>query len=133
MNQYTHKNGIVYKNQFHIIFSPKYRKPVLSNNVEKRLKEILYEEADNMDVEIKTLEIMPDYVDMFIEFDPRLMLHKVIKQFKGKSSHILREEFPFLKSSMPSLWTRNYLSCSIGHISEDEIKKYIESQPKRVK
>lgn len=133
MNQYTNKNGIVYKNQFHIIFSPKHRKPVLTGNVEKRLKEILYEEADNMDVEIKTLEIMPDYVDMFIEFDPRLMLHKVIKQFKGKSSHILREEFPFLKSSMPSLWTRNYLSCSIGHISEDEIKKYIESQPKRVK
>ena len=133
MNQYTNKNGIVYKNQFHIIFSPKYNNPVLTGNVEKRLKEILYEEADNMDVEIKTLEIMPDYVDMFIEFDPRLMLHKVIKQFKGKSSHILREEFPFLKSSMPSLWTRNYLSCSIGHISEDEIKKYIESQPKRVK
>ena len=133
MNQYTHKNGIVYKNQFHIIFSPKYNKPVLTGNVEKRLKEILYEEADNMNVEIKTLEIMPDYVDMFIEFDPKLMLHKVIKQFKGKSSHILREEFPFLKSSMPSLWTRNYLSCSIGHISEDEIKKYIESQPKRVK
>lgn len=133
MNQYTNKTGIIYINQFHIIFSPKYRKPVLTGNVEKRLKEILYEEADNMDVEIKTLEIMPDYVDMFIEFDPRLMLHKVIKQFKGKSSHILREEFPFLKSSMPSLWTRSYLSCSIGHISEDEIKKYIESQPKRVK
>ena len=133
MNQYTHKNGIVYKNQFHIIFSPKYNKPVLSDNVEKRLKEIFYEEADNMNVEIKALEIMPDYVDMFIEFDPRLMLHKVIKQFKGKSSHILREEFPFLKSSMPSLWTRNYLSCSIGHISEDEIKKYIESQQRRIR
>ena len=133
MNEYTHKNGIVYKNQFHIIFATKYRKPVLTDNVEKRLKEIFYEEAIRMDVEIKALEIMPDHVHMFIEFDPRLMLHKVIKQFKGKSSHILREEFPFLKSSMPSLWTRSYLSCSIGHISEDEIKKYIESQPKRVK
>ena len=133
MNKYINKNGIIYINQFHIIFSPKYRKPVLTGNVEKRLKEILYEEADNMDVEIKTLEIMPDYVDMFIEFDPRLMLHKVIKQFKGKSSHILREEFPFLKSSMPSLWTRSYLSCSVGHISEDAIKKYIESQQRRIR
>ena len=86
-----------------------------------------------MDVEIKALEIMPDHVHMFIEFDPRLMLHKVVKQFKGKSSHILREEFPFLKSSMPSLWTRSYFSCSVGHISEDSIKKYIESQQKRIK
>ena len=133
MNQYTHKNGIVYKNQFHIIFSPKYRKPVLTGNVEKRLKEIFYDEADKMDVEIKALEIMPDHVHMFIEFDPRLMLHKVVKQFKGKSSHILREEFPFLKSSMPSLWTRSYFSCSVGHISEDTIKKYIESQQKRIR
>lgn len=133
MNEYTHKNGIVYKNQFHIIFAPKYRKPVLTDNVEKRLKEILYEEAIRMDVEIKALEIMPDHVHMFIEFDPRLMLHKVIKQFKGKSSHILREEFPFLKSSMPSLWTRSYFSCSVGYISEDSIKKYIESQQKRIK
>lgn len=133
MNEYTHKNGIVYKNQFHIIFAPKYRKPVLTGNVEKRLKEIFYDEADKMDVEIKALEIMPDHVHMFIEFDPRLMLHKVIKQFKGKSSHILREEFPFLKSSMPSLWTRSYFSCSVGHISEDSIKKYIESQQKRIR
>lgn len=132
MNQYTNKNGIIYINQFHIIFSPKYRKPVLTGNVEKRLKEILYEEADKMNVDIKALEIMPDHVHMFIEFDPRLMLHKVIKQFKGKSSHILREEFPFLKSSMPSLWTRSYLSCSVGNISGDVIKEYIESQPKRV-
>ena len=133
MNQYTHKNGIVYKNQFHIIFSPKYRKPVLTGNVEKRLKEIFYDEADKMGVEIKALEIMPDHVHMFIEFDPRLMLHKVVKKFKGKSSHILREEFPFLKSSMPSLWTRSYFSCSVGHISEDTIKKYIESQQKRIR
>ena len=121
------------RNQFHIIFSPKYRKPVLTGNVENRLKEIFYDEADKMDVEIKALEIMPDHVHMFIEFDPRLMLHKVVKQFKGKSSHILREEFPFLKSSMPSLWTRSYFSCSVGHISEDSIKKYIESQQKRIK
>lgn len=133
MNEYTHKNGIVYKNQFHIIFATKYRKPVLTDNVEKRLKEIFYEEAIRMDIEIKALEIMPDHVHMFIEFDPRLMLHKVVKQFKGKSSHILREEFPFLKSSMPSLWTRSYFSCSVGHISEDTIKKYIENQKRRNK
>ena len=133
MNKYINKNGIVYINQFHIIFSPKYRKPVLTGNVEKRLKEILYEEADKMNVDIKALEIMPDHVHMFIEFDPRLMLHKVVKQFKGKSSHILREEFPFLKSSMPSLWTRSYLSCSVGNISGDVIKEYIESQQRRIR
>lgn len=128
MNEYTHKKGIVYKNQFHIIFCPKYRRKVLVNGIDIRLKEILYDIAKQKNIEIKALEIMPDHVHMFIEFDPRLMLHKIIKDFKGISSRILREEFPSLKTRLPNMWTRSYFSCSIGHISEENIKQYIENQ-----
>ena len=128
MNEYTHKKGIVYKNQFHIIFCPKYRRKVLVNGIDIRLKEILYDIAKEKNIEIKALEIMPDHVHMFIEFDPRLMLHKIIKDFKGISSRILREEFPSLKTRLPNMWTRSYFSCSIGHISEETIKQYIENQ-----
>lgn len=127
-DDYTHKKGIVYKNQFHIIFCPKYRRKVLVNVVDERLKEILFEIAKTKDVEIKALEIMPDHVHIFIDFDPRLTLHKIVKDFKGISSRILREEFPHLKSRLPSLWTRSYFACSIGHISEETIKRYIENQ-----
>lgn len=127
-DEYTHKNGIVYKNQFHVIFCPKYRRKVLTNGIDVRLKEILYQIAGENDVEIKSLEIMPDHVHMFIEFDPRLTLHKIVKQFKGTSSHILRKEFPSLVRRLPCLWTKSYFSCSIGHISEDTIRKYIENQ-----
>lgn len=81
-----------------------------------------------MNVDIKALEVMPDHVHMFIEFDPRLMLHKVIKEFKGRSAHILREEFPVLKSRIPTLWTRSYLSCTVGSVSEEDIKQYILEQ-----
>lgn len=125
MNEYTHKKGIVYKNQFHIIFCPKYRRKVLVNGIDIRLKEILYDIAKQKNIEIKALEIMPDHVHIFIEFDPRLMLHKIIKDFKGISSRILREEFPSLKTRLPNMWTRSYFSCSIGHISEETIKQYI--------
>ena len=128
INDYTHKKGIVYKNQFHIIFCPKYRRKVLVNGVDERLKEILFDIAKEKDVEIKALEIMPDHVHIFIDFDPRLTLHKIIKDFKGISARILREEFPYLKSKLPSLWTRNYFACSVGHISEETIKEYIENQ-----
>ena len=128
MNEYTHKKGIVYKNQFHIIFCPKYRRKVLVNGIDIRLKEILYDIAKQKNIEIKALEIMPDHVHMFIEFDPRLMLHKIIKDFKGISSRVLREEFPSLKTRLPNMWTRSYFSCSIGHISEETIKQYIENQ-----
>ena len=128
---YIHKKGIVFKNQFHIIFCPKYRRRVLVDGIDTRLKELLHTVAAEKGVEIKALEIMPDHVHLFIEFDPRLMLHKIIKDFKGKSSHILREEFPALKSKIPSLWSRSYFSCSVGHIEEDAIKAYIETQKRQ--
>jgi putative transposase len=127
-SKYTHKKGIVFKNQYHIIFCPKYRRKVLTPPIEKRLKEILYEQAEKMDVEILALEVMPNHVHMFVSFDPRIMPHKVVKGFKGASSHILREEFPELKSKLPTLWTRSYFMCTVGHVNEDTIRKYIEDQ-----
>ncbi len=130
MQKYVRKKGIVYKNQFHVIFCPKYRRKVLIDGVDVRLKEILFEEAGKLSVEIKSLEVMPDHVHIFLECDPRLPLHKVIKQLKGVSSRKLREEFPWLKSRIPSLWTRSYFSCTVGHISESTIMRYIEEQKK---
>ncbi len=131
MQDYARKKGIVYKNQFHVIFCPKYRRKVLVDGVDIRLKEILYEEASKLAVGIKSLEVMPDHVHIFLECDPRLPLHKVIKQLKGVSSRKLREEFPWLKSRIPSLWTRSYFSCTVGHISESTIMKYIEDQKRK--
>lgn len=128
---YVHKQGLVYKNQFHVIFCPKYRRKVLTDGVDVRLKEILKEQASSMNVEILSMEVMPDHVHLFLSFDPRLILHKVIKQLKGTSSRILREEFPSLKSRIPTLWTRSYFSCTVGHISEASVKRYIEDQKGR--
>ena len=126
--EYIHKQGLVYKNQFHVVFCPKYRRPVLVDGVDVRLKEILLEKAAELDVKILSMEIMPDHVHLFISFDPRVMLHKIIKILKGSSSRILREEFPSLKSRLPSLWTRSYFSCSVGHIGEAAVRRYIEEQ-----
>jgi putative transposase len=127
-DKYTHKEGIVYLNQYHVIFCPKYRRKVLVDEIEKDLKKIFYEVAQEKNVEIKALEIMPDHVHMFISVDPRQPLHKLIKLFKGRSSRILRDKYPKLKSRLPSLWTRSYFSCTIGYISEETVKQYIENQ-----
>lgn len=131
MNNYTHKKGIVYKNQYHVIFCPKYRRRVLVDGVDDRLKELVSEVACEMGVDVKAMEVMPDHVHLFLDVDPRWPLHKVVKAIKGRSSRILRDEFPWLKSRIPSLWTRSYFCCTVGHISEDTIAKYIKDQ-KRV-
>lgn len=125
---YVHKEGLVYKNQYHIVFCPKYRRKVLVNGVDVRLKEILYEVANENNVNIMSLEVMPDHVHLFVEMDPRQPLHIMIRNFKGRSSRILREEFPWLKTKIPALWTRSYFSCTVGHINEETIQKYIENQ-----
>lgn len=126
--EYTRKKGIVYKNQYHVIFCPKYRRKVLKDGIDTRLKEVLLQIAEEQDVTIKSMEVMSDHVHLFLEFDPRLSLHHVMKRLKGKSSHVLREEFPSLKSKIPSLWTRSYFSCTVGHIGEEAVQQYIESQ-----
>ena len=125
---YNHKEGLVYKNQYHIIFCPKYRRSVLVHGVDVRLKEILYETAEENGIVIKSIEVMPDHVHLFIEIDPRQPIHMAVRALKGRSSRLLREEFPWLKSKIPSLWTRSYFSCTVGHINEDTIQKYIADQ-----
>ena len=77
---------------------------------------------------IKALEIMPDHVHLFIDLDPRLGVHNVIKTMKGRSARILRSEFPQLKTRLPNLWTRSYFLCTVGHVNEGTVKKYIEDQ-----
>ncbi|MFR2381223.1 IS200/IS605 family transposase [Thomasclavelia spiroformis] len=71
---------------------------------------------------------MPANVHIFVEFDPRRSLHDVVKKLKDKTAHVLRKEYPELVRKLPSMWTRSYLACSVIHINEDNILKYIEEQ-----
>ena len=127
-NGYVHKHTLIFKNQFHIIFCPKYRRKVLVNGIDKRLKEILIEISDQYGFDLKMMDVMPDHIHLFIEFDPTIALDKVVKKLKGISAHKLREEFPELVSKLPCLWTRSYFASSVGSISEDAVKKYIANQ-----
>ena len=125
---YLINDGLIFKNRFHVVFCPKYKRPVLKDGIDGRLAGILHAEAQKMHVHILSLDIQPDHVHMTISFDPRLTLHKVIKQFKAVSSHILRDEYPQLVSKLPSLWTRAYLSSTDEVLDEGLIKDYLNSQ-----
>ena len=111
-----------------MIWCPKYRRPVLTGDIERRLKELLKEKAKEIGVDIEEMEVMPDHVHLFVKAKPTASPHWIVQQLKGYTSRILREEFPELKRKLPSLWTRSYYVESVGHISEETIKKYIEDQ-----
>jgi putative transposase len=111
-----------------VVWCPKYRRKVLVDGVDKRLKEIAQAVAEEMRFEIIEMEVMPDHVHMLVEVDPQLGIHKAVKRIKGRSSHDLREEFPWLKRRLPSLWTNSYFVSTVGGAPLAIVKRYIENQ-----
>lgn len=71
---------------------------------------------------------MPDHVHLLMEVEPQYGIHKAVKQIKGYSSKVLRAEFPWLKSRLPSLWTNSYFVSTVGGAPLAVIKQYIENQ-----
>lgn len=126
--RWTKSNTSIHNVAYHLIWCPKYRRKVLVEKVEKRLMQLLKQKAKENDWVIDTMEIMPDHVHIFVKANPVASPHWIVQQFKGYTSNILRKEFPELKSKLPTLWTRSYYCESVGHISEDTIKKYIGNQ-----
>ena len=129
--QYNTSEHIVYSCQYHVIFCPKYRKPVLTLPIDGRLKELFYEVADQYGFSIPDLEVMPDHVHMVIDCNPRFGVCNCVKLLKGTTSRVLREEFSSLKSRLPSLWTHSYFVSSVGSVSLETVKKYIADQKNR--
>jgi len=121
-------NTTVYNLGYHLIWCPKYRREVLVDKVAARLKALLNVKAQELCVDIEKMEIMPDHVHLFVKTSPVNAPHYVVQQLKGYTSRILRGEFKSLRSRIPSLWTRSYYVESIGHISEDTVKQYIQDQ-----
>jgi len=121
-------NKSVYNIGYHLIWCPKYRRKVLVSPIKERLEILLNKKAQELSVQIIKLSILPDHLHMFVSCSPVDSPHFIVQQFKGNSSHELRKEFPALKSRIPSLWTRSYYCESVGHISEDTVKKYIDDQ-----
>lgn len=122
--KYKSNNNVVYSCKYHVVFCPKYRRPVLVNGVDVRLKELIQQTCGRLKVE---MEIMPDHVHLLVEVDPQFGIHKAVKQIKGTSSRILREEFPWLKSRIPSLWTNSYFVSTVGGAPLSVIRQYIEN------
>lgn len=119
---------VLYSCKYHVVFCPKYRRKVLVGGVDKRLKEIIYQVAKDLKCEVLDLEVMPDHVHILCEVDPQFGIHKFVKRVKGVSSRLLRQEFPSLKSRLPTLWTHSYFVSTVGDAPIAILKQYIENQ-----
>jgi len=126
--KYKSNRNVVYSCKYHVVWCPKYRRKVLVNGVDTRLKELIIQVCQLIQVEIIEMEIMPDHVHLLLEVDPQFGVHKAVKTIKGRTSRILRQEFPRLKTKLPTLWTNSYFVSTVGGAPLEIINQYIEGQ-----
>ncbi len=89
------------------------------------MKHLLAEKAQALDVQIEALEVMPDHVHLFVSAPPTLAPQQLANQFKGYTSRVLRQQFPHLRSQLPTLWSRSYYVGNAGAVTEETVKRYI--------
>lgn len=120
--------NVVYSCKYHVVWCPKYRRPVLVNGVDERLKDIIRETCAEIHAELIEMEVMPDHVHLLVEVDPQYGIHRAVRLIKGRSSRLLRDEYPWLKSRLPTLWTNSYFVSTVGGAPLKTVRQYIENQ-----
>jgi putative transposase len=128
---YNSNHNVIYSCKYHVVWCPKFRRPVLVEGVDERLKAILRDVVAETRSGLIEVEVMPDHVHLLVEVDPQFGIHKFVKLAKGRSSRLLRQEFPKLRSRLPTLWTNSYFVSTVGGSPLAVVKQYIENQ-KRV-
>jgi putative transposase len=121
-------HNIVYACTYHVVWCPKYRRKVLQGGIDDRLKAIIHEVATERQAEVIELEVMPDHVQLLVGCDPQFGIHRLMRLIKGRSSRLLRQEFPSLRTRLPTLWTNSYFVATCGGAPLAIIKQYIEQQ-----
>ncbi len=114
--------------RYHLVWCPKFRRPVLTGEISDRLVELLPLLAAELGIQLHEMNVRPDHVHLFGAFPPTLAPQQIVHRLKDATSNRLRKEFPALKRRLPSLWTRFYYVASADMVTSDTIRKFIESQ-----
>ena len=124
----------LYNINYHMVWSVKYRRKVLNEKIEARLKEILLETAEEKGFVIYEAEVGElDHIHVFVSAPPKISISYIAKMLKGISGRKLMREFPEIHSKLwkGELWNPSFYVETIGSTSEENIRKYIENQSKK--
>jgi putative transposase len=130
MDTYRHGSHSVFSIHLHLVWTTKYRKPVLSGDIAYKTRELLREICKVESVEIIKGHISQDHVHLFVSLPPHITISRFVQRLKGKSSYKLLHSFESLRKQYwgRHLWARGYFCCSSGNVTDDVIKQYIEQQ-----
>ena len=128
-----HARTCVYNVNYHIVWSVKFRRPVLEGNIESYLKELLVQISHEKSFEIQKMEVMPEHVHVFASAHPKISPSYMVKMLKGISGRKLLMRFPELKGRLwkGHLWNSSFYVETVGSVSEEAVRKYLEKQKTR--
>jgi putative transposase len=125
---YEHTGHAVHLLNYHLVWTPKYRRSVLDGPIAGRLRTLMSEIAAEHGWTVIELAVQPDHVHLFVRCRPTDSPHLVVRAMKGRTSRVLRQEFAVLRRRLPTLWTRSYFCGTAGNVSAATIQRYIEAQ-----
>ncbi len=111
-----------------MIFCPKYRRKVFTERIASRLKKLIHEKQEEYGYNVLDMEVLEDHVHLLLDVNPRNGVFAITNKIKGHTSHVLRREFSELRSKLPTLWTESKFISSVGSLTLEVVKKYIEEQ-----
>jgi putative transposase len=125
---------VTFNCNYHFVWIPKYRRPILKHEkVKEILEKILRSQSECREWEVLALEIQPDHLHLFLSVPPAWSPSEVANILKGNTSRQLRLVFPFLRTIIRnSLWADGYYVSTAGYISQDQVRRYIGEQSKRL-
>ena len=130
MVDYRKEGHTVYDIKYHVVWSTKYRYKILKGAIGYRLRDLLKQGCETQGITVVQGNITQDHVHILISCPPSIAPSKVVQYLKGRSSKLIQDEFPELKKRYwgQHLWARGYFCATVGSVTEETIKAYIENQ-----
>jgi putative transposase len=127
-NDYRKSSHTTFRIELHIVWVTKYRYKILDGAIGVRTRDLLRRICSEERAEIISGSVSPDHVHLLVSIDPSVSVSTLLRQLKGKSSHLLQIEFPELKKHYwgQHLWTRGYFAVSTGNVSTTMTTEYIQ-------
>jgi putative transposase len=127
---YRHGAHSVFEIHLHLVWTTKYRKPIMTGEVAHRVRDLIRQVCREEEVGILKGHVSRDHVHLFVSIPPQVTISRLVQRLKGKSSHSLLAEFAHLRKAFwgRHLWARGYFCCSSGNVTDEVIVAYIENQ-----
>jgi len=130
MAEYRRGAHTVYEIHLHLVWTTKYRKPVLVGDAAARVRDLIREICGIHDVKIMKGHVSKDHVHLLVSIPPQVTISRLLQWLKGKTAHKIMVEFPHIKKRYwgQHMWARGYFCCSTGNVTDEIIAEYIAHQ-----